>query len=140
LHLFISRRDWPGTARALAADLGAEAMLYNEPYPESLTFSGVNGALWPRLAARFPKASIPQACLSLTVEYRGQHDVSHRLGESDARNLYRHLVRRDVIAGKAGPLPPLKAQATPIAGMDVGYAPRPGMLTYHLAKGARVRR
>jgi predicted deacylase len=76
LHLFISRRDWPGPARELAADLGAEATLYNEPFPESLTFSGVNSALWPRLAAIFPGANIPQACLSATVEYRGQHNVT----------------------------------------------------------------
>lgn len=140
LHLFISRKDWPGPAQALAADLGAEATLYNDPYPEALTFSGVNGALWARLAGRFPAAAIPQACLSATVEYRGQHDVNHRLGESDARNLFRFLVRRGVIAGRAGTLPRLKAQATPIAGMDVGYAPKTGMLTYLLPKGSRVKR
>ncbi len=140
LHLFISRRDWPGPARALAADIGAAATLYNDPFPESLTFSGVNSALWARLAQRFPAARIPQACLSATIEYRGQHDVNHALGNADARNLYRFLVRRRIIAGRAGPLPRLKAQATPISGMDVGYAPRPGMLVYHVAKGSRVRK
>jgi len=140
LHLFISRSDWPGAAQALAADLGAAATLYNDPFPESLTFSGVNGALWARLARRFPAARIPQACLSATVEYRSQHEVSHALGHADARNLYRFLVRRGVIAGRAGALPRLKAQATPMGAMDVGYAPRTGMLVYHLPKGARVRK
>jgi hypothetical protein len=140
LHLFISRQDWPGPARVLAADIGAEATLYNDPYPEIPTFSGVNSALWPRLAARFPEASIPQACFSATVEYRGQHDVSHRLGEADARNLYRFLVRRGIISGRAGKPPRLKAQATPIGGMDVGYAPKAGILVYHAAKGSRVRK
>ena len=139
LHLFISRKDWPGPAQMLAADLGVRATLYNEPYPESLTFSGVNGALWARLAERFPAARIPQACLSATVEYRGQHDVNHTLGDSDARNLYRFLVRRGVVSGRAGRLPRLKADATPIGGMDVGYAPRTGMLVYHVPKGSRVR-
>ena len=66
LHLFISRKDWPGAAQALAADIGAEATLYNDPYPEALTFSGVHSGLWARLAARFPAAAIPQACLSAT--------------------------------------------------------------------------
>ena len=140
LHLFISRKDWPGPARMLAADIGAEATLYNDPYPESLTFSGVNGALWARLAERFPAAKIPQACLSATIEYRGQHDVNHRLGESDARNLYRFLVRRGIVSGRAGKLPRLKADATPIGGMDVGYCPKPGMLVYHVPKGSRVRK
>lgn len=140
LHLFISRKDWPGPARELACDLGAEATLYNDPFPESLTFSGVHSALWARLAERFPQASIPQACLSATVEYRGQHDVTHALGESDANNLYRFLVRRGLISGRAGRLPRLKSQATPIGGMDVGYSPKTGILTYHVSKGARVRK
>jgi predicted deacylase len=140
LHLFISRKDWPGPAQALAADIGAEATLYNEPYPSSLTFSGVNSALWARLGERFPKASIPQACFSATIEYRGQHDVNHELGAADARNLYRFLTRRKLIAGTPGPLPRLKAQATPIGGMDVGYAPRTGMCVYHLPRGAKVRK
>jgi len=140
LHLFISRKDWPGPAEALAADIGAQATLYNEPYPDVLTFSGANGALWARLAERFPAASIPQACLSATIEYRGQHDVNHRLGEADAKNLFRFLVRRGIIAGRAGPQPRLKARATPMAGMDVGYVPRPGILVYHRAEGARVRK
>ncbi len=140
LHLFISARDWPGPAQALAADIGAAATLYNEPYPASLTFSGVNSALWPRLAERFPQARIPQACLSATVEYRGQHDVNHALGEDDARRLYRFLVRRGMIAGRAGALPRLKGAGTPIGGMDVGYCPKPGMLIYHLPPGARVRK
>jgi predicted deacylase len=140
LHLFISRRDWPGLARELAADLGVDATLYNEPFPEALTFSGVHSALWARLAARFPGANIPQATLSATVEYRGQHNVTHALGEADAANLYRFLVRRGVIAGRAGALPRLKAEATPIAGMDVGYAPKTGFLVYHARKGQRVRK
>jgi predicted deacylase len=140
LHLFISRQDYPGPARALAADIGALATLYNEPYPETLTFSGVNGALWARLAQRFPAAHIPQACLSVTIEYRSQHDVNHALGAYDARNLYRHLVRRGIIAGRAAALPRLKGAITPIGGMDVGYCPKPGMLVYHVPAGARVRK
>ena len=140
LHLFISRKDWPGPARELACDLGAEATLYNDPYPEALTFSGVHSALWARLTERFPQANIPQACLSATVEYRGQHDVTHALGESDASNLYRFLVRRGLISGRAGRLPRLKAEATPIGGMDVGYSPKTGILTYHVPKGTRVRK
>ena len=140
LHLFISRREWPGPAQALAADLGAEATLVNEPYPQALTFSGANGALWARLADAFPQADIPQACLSATVEYRGQHDVNHALGAADAANLMRFLQRCGAVAGRPGKLPALKAEATPIAGMDRGYCPRSGILVYHVAKGARVRK
>ena len=140
LHLFISRRDWPGRAQALAADLGAEATLVNDPYPQALTFSGANGALWARLAEAFADAYIPQACLSATVEYRGQHDVNHALGADDAARLLRFLQRCGAVAGRPGKLPPLKAEATPMAGMDVGYCPCTGILVYRVAKGTRVRR
>lgn len=140
LHLFISKRDWPGPAQALAADLGAEATLYNDPFPQALTFSGVHGGLWARLADRFPQATIPQACHSTTVEYRGQHDVSHSMGEADAKNLYRHLMRRGLIEGRAGKLPALKNEATPIGGMDVGYSPVTGILVYNFPKGTQVRK
>lgn len=140
LHLFISRRDWPGAAEALAADLGAQATMYNEPYPTVLTFMGANGSLWGRLAERLPAAAIPQACLSATVEYRSQHDVNHALGASDAANLYRFMVRRGIISGRAGKPPRLKAPATPVSGMDVGYSPANGILVYHVQKGARVKK
>jgi predicted deacylase len=140
LHLFTAAPDLGGPAQELAADLGVQATLYNEPFAESLTFSGVNGALWPRLAARFPDAAIPQACFSSTVELRSQHQVSDELGASDAANLYRYLVRRGVVAGRAGPLPRMKSAPTPISGMDVGYCPVPGFVVYRLAAGAKLRR
>ena len=140
LHLFSSNRDLHGPAQMLAADLGAEATLYSDPYPDALTFSGVHGGLFARLADRYPDASIPPACHSTTVEYRGQHHVSHPLGESDGNNLYRHLVRRGVIAGRAGKLPKLKYEPTPIGGMDVGYSPATGILVYHFDKGTWVKK
>ncbi|MBC7603354.1 MAG: succinylglutamate desuccinylase/aspartoacylase family protein [Ramlibacter sp.] len=140
LHLFSSNRDLHGPAQMLAADLGAEATLYSDPYPDSLTFAGVHGGLFARLADRYPQAAIPAACHSTTVEYRGQHNVSHPLGESDADNLYRHLVRRGVIAGRAGKLPKLKYEPTPIGGMDVGYSPKSGILVYHFDKGTMVKK
>ena len=140
LHLFTAAPDLDGAAQELAAELGVQATLYNEPFAESLTFSGVNGALWPRLGARFPNAAIPQGCFSSTIELRSQHQVSDALGAADARNLYRYLVRRGVIAGRAGPLPRLKSAPTPISGMDVGYCPVPGFIVYRLAAGAKLKR
>ena len=139
LHVFATERDIGGTVEEFSADIGAPSTMYNHPYPEALTFSGVNGALWPRLAGRFPDAAIPQACFSVTVELRSQHDVSHALGEADAANLFRHLVRKGVIAGKAGPLPKLKSAPTPIGGMDVGYCPKPGFVVYLVEAGAKVK-
>ncbi|MEO7854973.1 MAG: succinylglutamate desuccinylase/aspartoacylase family protein [Rubrivivax sp.] len=140
LHLFISKCDFPGPAEALAADIGAQATMYNEPYPATLTFSGVNGALWARLAEQFADADIPQACLSATIEYRSQHDVSDKLGAADAANLVRFMQRRGIVAGKPPELARLKAPITPMSGMDVGYSANTGILVYRVSAGAKVRK
>jgi predicted deacylase len=143
LHLFGSLRDMGAQGEhrleELAADLGVESTMYNDPYPVALTFSGVNGSLWSRLAERYPDAAIPQACFSSTVELRSEHDVTHEIGESDARNLFRYLVRKGIVDGAVAPLPDLESAPTPIAGMDVGYCPKNGFITYLVAAGGRVR-
>jgi uncharacterized protein len=150
LHLFTAKNDWlkgptgplgnQGALAALAADLGVEATMYNDPYPSTLTFSGVNSSLWARLQNKFPHAQIPQACMSVTLEMRSQHDVSDALGKSDAKNLYRWLVRQGVLDGKAAPLPKMKTPASPISGMDVGYSTCTGFLVFHVKPGAKVKK
>ena len=150
LHLFTAHNDWvkgptgplgnAGAVQALAADIGAEATMYNDPYPSTLTFSGVNSALWARLQDKFPHAAIPQACMSVTVEMRSQHDVSDALGKSDAQNLYRWLVRQGVVEGKVAPLKKMKTAPAPISGMDVGYSKGTGFLVFHVKPGAKVKK
>jgi predicted deacylase len=150
LHLFTAHNDWlkgptgplgnQGAIQALAADLGADATMFNDPYPSTLTFSGVNSALWARLQDKFPHATIPQACMSVTVEMRSQHDVSDALGKSDAQNLYRWLVRQGVVGGKAAPLKKMKTAPAPISGMDVGYSTGTGFLVFHVKPGAKVKK
>ena len=141
LHLFTSACDWPNGAIAeLAADLGARASLCNEPYATSQTFSGVHASLWGRLRDRFAPAAIPQACMAVTVEMRSQFDVSDALGRSDANNLYRWLVRRGLVKGKAAPLPRLLSPAMPMSGMDVGYSRATGFLVFHVKPGSKVKK
>lgn len=150
LHLFTAHNDWvkgptgplnnQGAIQALAADLGVEATMFNDPYPSTLTFSGVNSALWARLQDKFPHAAIPQACMSVTLEMRSQHDVSDALGQSDAQNIYRWLVRQGVLSGKAAPLKKMKTAPAPISGMDVGYSTGTGFLVFHVKPGAKVKK
>ncbi len=141
LHLFGAKNDVAtGTLPSLAADLGVEATLYNDPYPKALTFSGVNSVLWARLAEQFPKANIPQACMAVTVEMRSQHDVSDALGQSDAQNLLRWLVRQGVVGGQAAPLKKLKTAPAPMSGMDVGYSTCTGFLVFHVKPGVKVKK
>jgi predicted deacylase len=150
LHLFTAKNDWvqgpkgplgnEGAVKALAADLGVEATMFNDPFPSTLTFSGVNSALWARLQNKFPQAAIPQACMSVTLEMRSQHDVSDALGSADAKNLYRWLVRQGVVVGRAAPLAKMKTAPAPISGMDVGYSTGTGFLVFHVKPGAKVKK
>lgn len=138
VFMYVNRDDWPG-ATDVASHLGCAATILNAPYTASTNFSGVVGSLWPRLAERFgPTLPIPNACLAVLLELRGRHSVSHELAQADARRFFALLQRRGVIAGDPGPLPALPAQATPILGMDVGYAPFAGPAVYHVRPGTRV--
>lgn len=137
VHLYLGTPLWPD-AQDLARQLGARAVFLaevsgGEPFDEACS------APWWQLRAllddRFP---IPAACLAATVELRGMGDVSDALAEEDARNLFRFLQRRGAVAGDPGPLPPLEAEATPLAGVDMVAAPRAGILTYRAPLGARV--
>lgn len=139
LHHFISQRDWPAI-KDLSAQVGATAVMYNSPYPMTMTFSGANGTLWSKLKDRFKGKPVPQACQSSTIEYRGQRDVNDRLGAMDAHNLYKFLQRRGLIGGNPGPLPRALCSATPMEGMDVGYAPVGGVMVFKRQAGDKVKK
>ncbi|MEJ1156665.1 succinylglutamate desuccinylase/aspartoacylase family protein [Prosthecomicrobium sp. N25] len=137
MFMYINGFDWPGLAD-LAADIGCEAVVHLTPYVPSKTFAGVVGALWPRLAERFPVRPVPNACATAMIEMRGRHACSDGLGAADADGFVAFLTRRGAIAGEPPPLPPLKTQSIDVEGMDVGYAPSPGFVTYERAAGDRV--
>ncbi|MBM3524870.1 MAG: succinylglutamate desuccinylase/aspartoacylase family protein [Alphaproteobacteria bacterium] len=138
VFMYVNGTDWPA-ARDVAATLGCAATILNEPYTPSANFSGVVGSLWPRLGERFGASHpIPMACLGVLLELRGRHAVSHEHACRDARNFLALLQRRGIVAGDPGPLPEAIAPATPVSGMDVGYAPFAGAAVYHARPGARV--
>lgn len=136
LHLYLGTPLWPQAAD-LAAELGSAATLTaevsgGEPYDEAA------GGPWWTLARRFPQVPIPPACLSATVELRGEADVSDAVAQKDAAGIFRFLQRRGLIAGDPGPLPPLPAEATPFDGVEMLRAPSAGLLVWHLPVGART--
>lgn len=136
MHLYLGTPLWPQAAD-LAADLGSVATLTaevsgGEPYDEAA------GGPWWSLAHRFPQFPIPAACLSATVELRGEADVAHDLARQDAVGIFRFLQRRGLIAGDPGPLPPLPAEATPFDGVEMLRAPSAGLVVWRVAVGART--
>ncbi|MFG6449232.1 succinylglutamate desuccinylase/aspartoacylase family protein [Roseateles sp. BYS180W] len=139
MHLYTTPACWP-QCEALAADLQAPLTLLAEesgdhPFDEACSgpwqqwqqhFNGEH--------VRFP---IPQACMSTTVELRGQHDVNHELARQDAQALLHYLARRGVLDLTPPPLPSA-GQARPLAGCEFVETPVGGVLAYVCELGREV--
>jgi predicted deacylase len=129
----------------LSAILGSHATLLafeagGEPFDEACS------RLWwdldKHFAHQFP---IPPACLSTTVELRGEMEVSYELARKDAAGLLQFLTLQGVLhAGDAAAqaaaavLPAPLCQATPLEGVEPVYAPHAGILIYTRELGAQV--
>lgn len=140
LHLYTGTPLWE-QCEPLARYLDAACTLLAEdsgdnPFDESCS------QLWWQLrdlarAAGSP-ATIAMACLSVTVELRGQADVSHDFARQDADAIIAFLTHRGVIRGDAPALPALRYPATPLAGSESLLAPHAGVVHYYLAAGQLV--
>jgi len=136
MHVYLGTPLWPDGSD-LAAQLGSQATMLAEvsggnPFDEAV------GGIWWALAHRFPDFPVPAACLSSTVELRGQNDITHHGAKQDADNLFRFLTRRGLLEGDAGPLPGLAAPATPLQGVDPVKAPHAGVVVYLKQPGDRI--
>ena len=116
----------------LTALLGARAVLLElaageEPFDEACS------RLWWDLDAHFQgRYPIPAACLSVTVELRGEVQVDYALAKRDANALLRFLAIEGVldIPGAADDLPAPQCVPTPLAGVEPILAPHAGVLVY----------
>ncbi|MRW94732.1 deacylase [Duganella sp. FT80W] len=129
----------------LAAILGSHATLLayeagGEPFDEACS------RLWWDLDAHFEhQYPIPAACLSTTIELRGEQEVSYELARKDAAGLLQFLTQQGVLhAGDtaaqaaAAVMPQPLCEATPLEGVEPLYAPHAGILIYTRDLGERV--
>jgi predicted deacylase len=127
-----------GAVAPLAALMGAHAVLLaleagEEPFDEACS------RLWWDLAAHFgPQYPIPPACLSTTVELRGEMDVSYQLARRDAHALLQFLAHSGVIDIALEPLPAPLCEPTPLEGVEPIAAPHAGVLVFLKNLGERV--
>jgi predicted deacylase len=123
----------------LARLMGAHAVLLalaagGEPFDEACS------RLWWDLQEHFGDAyPIPPACLSTTVELRGEMDVSYELAQQDADALVRFLALAGVLDAEAGELPAPLCEATPLEGVEPLLAPHAGVLVYKREMGERLK-
>ena len=112
------------TLQRLATDSGGQS------FDECFTL------VWWQLQQRFGKQfPIPMGSFSVTVELRGQGDVSHPLAKADCTAILNYLTRFGAIDGEPAPLPPLLYPATPLAGVEPVATPLGGLLVFHVAPG-----
>lgn len=141
LHIYTTPQTWPGDGQLLARCIGAELALLAErsggdPFDEACSM------LWPQLAERLgPAKPLPPACMAATIELRGEADVRHDLAAADAQGIVNFLIQRGVVASEGGVppvLPPLKREATPLAGSIPVVAPTGGMVVFLQLPGTPV--
>jgi predicted deacylase len=135
MHLYTNPDLWPDV-EPLARYLDAKASLLalnsvGNPFDEIHSFC------WSELRARYgDRYPISSGSISVTVELRGQSDVSHEHAERDAQAIIEYLTHRGIIDGTPAPMPPLEFAATPLAGNEPLVAPLSGVLVFRVPTGA----
>ncbi len=129
LHLYTETPCWPA-CEPLARFLGARVTLLaqdsgDQPFDEAC--SQPWWMLRRRFGERFP---VPQACLAVTVELRGQADVEHEAAAADAQRILDFLAFRGLISGSAPQPPEAVGDARPLAGSMPIKAEHGGLLTF----------
>jgi predicted deacylase len=138
MHLYTSEAAWP-EFEPLSRYLGAQAsLLATNSGGES--FDETHSLLWWTLQQEMPAGKpVPNGTIAVTVECRGQRDVSYEVAQRDADALVDYLVWRNAIRREAKPLPALLEPATPLAGSEQFYAPVSGILIHRAKIGDTIR-
>ncbi|MGF6541201.1 succinylglutamate desuccinylase/aspartoacylase family protein [Paraburkholderia youngii] len=138
MHVYTSEAAW-AEFEPLSRYLGAEASLLATDSGGG-AFDETHSLLWWTLQQQMPASKpVPTGSIAVTVECRGQRDVSYEVAQQDADALVDYLVWRGAIRGEAKPLPPLLSPATPLAGSEQFYAPVSGILVHRAKIGDSIR-
>lgn len=138
LHLYTETPCW-ADCEPLQRYLGSRLTLLatdagDNPFDEACS------QVWWKWAQRFgDRFPIPQACLAVTVELRGQVDVDHELARQDAQNILNFLSYRGLIKGEVPAMPESVGDARPLAGCMSVKSPVSGVLTFLKLPGAMVK-
>jgi uncharacterized protein len=137
MHLYTSESAWP-EFEPLARYLGSQASLLATDSGGG-SFDETHSLLWWTLRQQLPASKpVPEGSIAVTVECRGQHDVTYDIAQQDADAIVDYLVWRKAIRLEAKPLPALLAPATPLAGSEQFYAPVSGILVHRATIGATI--
>lgn len=138
MHLYTSEAAWP-EFEPLSRYLGAQASLL-ATNSGGASFDETHSLAWWTLQQQMPADKpVPTGTIAVTVECRGQRDVSYEVAQQDADAIVDYLVWRNAIRGDVKPLPALLSPATPLAGSEQFYAPAGGILIHRAKIGETIR-
>lgn len=136
MHMYTLPQLW-AQAEPLARYLGSQCQIVSED-SQSHAFDELLSTPWLKFSKAFPEANIPCACLSSTVELRGQADLSHELAIADARAIVQFLAHAGDVHlpdDECMPLPDLLRAPHPLTGLAYISAPTSGVVVYHVVPG-----
>lgn len=132
MHAYVAQ-EFEAYFKPLLALLGAKVGL-SELETGAASFDETNVNVWRTLKADFAHL-IPWGSRSLTVELRGENDISDECASYDAQALFDYLVLRKVIAGDAPEVDDNQVVYYPLDAMDLVKAPSAGIVCYRKAIG-----
>ncbi|MFQ6285770.1 succinylglutamate desuccinylase/aspartoacylase family protein [Yersinia enterocolitica] len=124
LHLYADPA-WRAAVDVLARFLHIDTVLLSQDSGGG-SFDEACGLPWHRLAAHYP--NLAPACMAVTVELRGQQDVSHPLASADAERIYQYLQHRGAIVGVVPEIPQREVVMLPFSAGEIVNAPASGLL------------
>ncbi|MCG8708502.1 succinylglutamate desuccinylase/aspartoacylase family protein [Brenneria sp. 4F2] len=127
LHLYADPA-WRDAAQILARFMDIGTLLLSADSGGG-SFDEACGLPWRRLAASHQAwRQLKPHCMAVTLELRGQQDVSHALASADAQRLYHYLQHRGAIAGDAPAIPERETVMLPFSAGEIVQAPACGIL------------
>ena len=125
------------TVQPLADLMGARVLLVaKESGGEA--FDEACSRVWWDLQDHFTDANIPPSCVAVTVELRGEHDVSYAYARQDADAILQYLAHAGVLAIAQQPLPASRCSPLPLDAVEPLSAPHAGVLVFHKQLGDQV--
>ncbi len=101
------------------------------------SFDEINVSVWRNLKADHGDL-IPWGSRSLTLELRGENDISNELAHQDSKALFSYLILRGVVDGEKPIIDDSQVEYYPLDAMDLVKAPCAGIVCYHKDIGEKV--
>ena len=135
MHAYVAQ-EFESHFKPLLALLDAKVGL-SELDTGAASFDETNVSVWRDLKAHYAHL-VPWGSRSLTVELRGENDISDEFAQQDAKALFDYLVLRDIVSGDSPEINDSEVKYYPLDAMDLVKAPCAGIVCYHKAIGEEV--